>query len=192
MTLGDILAAYKAPKEAAKLAAKSPEKPSTAQNLNRAGLATHEEGLKGKTPWQLAHDPKAAEKLVRVMSQAEWFFRDLRKGLRDKSNGVNVVQFNTNTAPATNTGAGIMFHAAQMNGGIPWNAFTIKDVGGAGTTMDVSINDSDWIPSVAAGGREENMEIWKIAFRVRTGGAGTATIILYKYTPGIGGLDGIK
>lgn len=182
-TLGEVVASMKAP------ASKS----STSQNLNRAGLATHEEGLEGKTPWQLAHDPKAAEKLVRVMSQAEWFFRDLRKGLRDKSNGVNVVQFSTATgAPAANTGAGIIFSAANISGGIPWNAFTIKDVGGATTTMDVSINDSDWIPSVGAGDREENMEIWKIAFRVRTPATGTATIILYKYTPGLGGLDGVK
>jgi hypothetical protein len=173
----------------------APQGPASSPNLDRVGLAKHEEkqSFHDKSLMQILSENRGdVERLIRSMPQIEHVLRDLRKGLRDKSNSINVKHFDTAAAPATNTGAGIMFRCHEANGGVPWNAFTILSVGGAGTTMDVSINDSDWIPGVAAGDREENLEIWKIAFRVRTGGAGTATVMLYSYIPGIGGLKGVQ
>lgn len=189
-SLGEIMAGLR-PKTPPK---NGQQPPDTSMNLNRTGLAVHEEaqGGAGMTPWQIFHDRASGERLLRVVNQAEFLLKDIRKGLRDKSNSVTVKTFDTNAAPATNQGAGVFLTAEKNNGGVPWNGFTIKSVGGAGTTMDVSINDCDWIPSVASGDIEENLEIWKIAFRVRTGGAGTATIILYSYIPGIGGLKGVS
>ncbi len=147
--------------------------------LSRYGVAEQEQ-YQDETPQQ-----DATEKLIRTLEHMNSVLQDLRKGALARENSLQVRTFATDAIPAT--GRGIQFECRRINGGIPWNSFRIQSVGGAGTTLTVSINGSEEIP-VAAGDGEDHMEIETIVLRVGTSAAGTARIVLGSYIPGLTGL----
>lgn len=159
-------------------------------NLNRVGIAKHEEaqGEPKKSLLQVLNERSGdLEKLLRTMPQIEHLLRDLRRGMRSRANSFFVEEFDTSTVPAT-APSGVIFDCAKLNGGVPWDSFTIDDVGGAGTTLRAIVNGSKPLP-VGAGDFFDNLEIWTLNLRVLTGGAGTGRVVMTSYVPGIGGLS---
>lgn len=161
-------------------------------NLDRIGLARHEEEQdrpKKSLMRILDENSGELEKLLRSMPQLYGLLADVRRGLRTRWNAWDVYDVNTNSVPTT--GNGTRFDCMSINGGVPWDSFTIDSVGGAGTTMEVMVNDRGrWVP-VNAGDVFDNGEIWSIMVRVTTAGAGTGRLTFTSYIPGVGGLRGI-
>ena len=145
----------------------------TVGNLNRIGLATQEKRTR-KSPLQILNENSAElEAILRSLPQIQQWAADVLKGLPARANGCELVTFDTNSVPAT--GNGFRLELPKMTGGFPLQSLTVDSVGGAGTTMQASINGSKFF-RVDAGDVFDTLDIWHATFRVTSGGAGTANL----------------
>lgn len=158
-----------------------------AADLNRIGLAKQEQ-WQNRVPFsQLKMSQDELEGLMRVLPQLTQVLADVRKGVRTRWNFCDVIEFDTNSEPAT--GNGFHLNVSKLTGGYPLDSVTIDDVGGAGTTMRATINGKGRF-RVDQGDVFDNGEIWDAHFFVGTGAAGTARLFITAYIPGIGGNRG--
>lgn len=99
---------------------------------------------------------------------------DPKNRFRVRENSHQLLQIDTNAAPASNN-QGLKLDVRTLFGGIPGSSLRVIGVGGAGTTMQININGEGWMP-VAAGTDFPNETINELEIRVTTAGAGIALV----------------